>query len=149
MVFYEGIFFDKKASDLIRSIELKNFPIYNELLHCTFKYNPTNEELFDNIVGREIEISIVGYGYDENNSGVLVSLPDEVKKYYINYDEENPNILKAPHITISLAEGAHAVNTKNLKFLPLESPIKVTGTFGYCIKKDNDKFISYKKYKKM
>lgn len=54
-----------------------------------------------------------------------------LKKYYINFYYKNPEVLSMPHITTSLAKGAKAVNTKNLKFEPLEEPIKVVGKFGY------------------
>lgn len=41
-------------------------------------------------------------------------LLEEIRKYYINFDEENPMVLKVPHITASLADGAKASNTKIL-----------------------------------
>lgn len=75
-------------------------------------------------------------------------LPDELKPYYINYDEQNPNVLKTPHITASLAKGAIPMNTKNLKFRPLEKPIKLTGKFGYWIKDEKEEYLSFNPYYK-
>lgn len=74
--------------------------------------------------------------------------PEELKKYYINYDEQNPTILKVPNITVLLAEGTKASNTKNLNFKPLEKPVKLVGRFGYWIKVKNDEYLSYEPYSK-
>ncbi len=52
-------------------------------------------------------------------------------------------MLKVPHITSSLSEGAKASNTKNLDFKPLEKPIRIVGKFGYWIKDENDEHVSY------
>ena len=71
-----------------------------------------------------------------------------MKDYYINYDEQNPSVLKTPHITASLAEGAKASNTKNLDFKPLEKPVKLVGRFGYWIKDENEEYLSYEPYSK-
>ena len=69
-----------------------------------------------------------------------------MKAFYINYDEENLNILKVPHITASLANNAKASNTKNLKFIPLENPVKLVGRFGYWIKDEDNEYVSYEIY---
>ena len=55
-------------------------------------------------------------------------------------------MLKVPHITASLKEGAKASNTKNLKFETLSKPVKVTGKFGFWIKKEDKGYLSYKPY---
>ena len=52
-------------------------------------------------------------------------------------------MLKIPHITVSISKNAKAVNTKNLKFVPLEKPVKVIGTFGYWVKADAQEFLSF------
>ena len=51
--------------------------------------------------------------------------------------------LKVPHITISLAKGARAIDTKNLCFKKLKKPIKIKGRFGFWIKKDDFEFLSF------
>lgn len=51
-----------------------------------------------------------------------------------------------PHITVSLAEGSKASNTKNLEFKLLDKPIKVIGKFGYWIKDEDREYISYEPY---
>lgn len=148
MVSYEGIFFEGDVVDFIHSLEEVHLPVINDEIHCTFKYRPNDDEIFDDIVGREVEVLIVGYGCDGSNSGFEIQLPDEIASYYINYDESNPDDLKIPHITASLAEGAKASNTKNLIFKKLANPVVVKGRFGYWIKEDNKEYLSYERYGK-
>ncbi len=138
MLSYEGIFFEADVVDLIHSLETEKLIRVNDKIHCTFKYHPKNDEIFNDIVGKTLEIYLIGYGNDGQNSGFEILLPDEKKNYYINYDEQNPTVLKKTHITVSLAEGAKASNTKNLNFKPLEKPVKLIGRFGYWIKGENE-----------
>ncbi len=120
----------------------------NDEIHCTFKYHPNEEEVFNDIVGKNFEVFLIGYGNDGMNSGFQILLPDELIPYYINYDEQNPDVLKVPHITSSLSEGAKASNTKNLDFKPLEKPIRIVGKFGYWIKDENNEYVSYESISK-
>ncbi len=143
MLSYEGIFFETDAVELIHSLETEKLAKVNDEIHCTFKYHPNEEEVFNEIVGKSFEVFLVGYGNDGMNSGFQISLPDELMPYYINYDEQNPNVLKVPHITTSLSEEAKASNTKNLDFKPLEKPIRIVGKFGYWIKDKNGEYVSY------
>ena len=147
MLSYEGLFFDEEAIKIIKSLETVKLPIINDEIHCTFKYHPDEDEIFDELVGKEFEIELIGYGYDGQNSGFSLKLPDELLKYYINYDEGYNKKLKIPHITTSLSEGAKAENTKNLNFYLLKKPIKIIGKFGYWIKDKNSEFVSFKPYK--
>ena len=147
MLSYEGLFLEEDAVELIRSFEIEHLPKVNDEIHCTFKYHPKNNEIFNEIVGNYFEIYLIGYGCDGLNSGFQILLPDELKQYYINYDEQNPNILKITHITVSLAEGASASNTKNLVFKSLKNPIKLTCRFGYWIKGEDREYLSYEPYR--
>ena len=146
MLSYEGIFFETDMVDLIHSLETEKLEKVNDEIHCTFKYHPTNDEIFNDIVGKSFEIYLIGYGNDGQNSGFEILLPKELENYYINYDEQN--LLKVPHITASLSDGAKALNTQKLKFKPLEKPIKVIGKFGYWIKEENTEYLSYDPYYK-
>ena len=147
MLSYEGIFFEADIVDFIHSLEKNHLPIVNDEIHCTFKYHPEEDEIFDEMVGKEIEVIIIGYGCDGNNSGFEIQLPDNIKEYYINYEENEPGKLTTPHITASLAVGAKASNTKNLKFEKLSNPCVVKGRFGYWIKEDDNEYLSFEKYK--
>lgn len=148
MLSYEGIFFEGDMVDLIHQLETEKLVIVNDEIHCTFKYHPADDEVFNDIVGKAFEVYLVGYGNDGQNSGFEVLLPEELKDYYINYNVENPDILNVPHITASLSVGAKASNTKNLNFMPLEKPVKLVGRFGYWIKKENEEYLSYEPYHK-
>ena len=141
MLSYEGLFFEGKDLEVIRSLESKPLDNINDEIHCTFKYHPLEDEVFNELVGKKFEIYIIGYGNDGKNSGFEIKLPKELEKYYINFDNEGN--LKIPHITASLADGAKASNTKNLKFERFSTPVKVTGTFGFWIKENDKEYLSY------
>ena len=85
MLSYEGIFFEGETIDFIHSLETEKLPLVNDEIHCTFKYHPANNEIFNELVGKEIEVLLIGYGHDSDNSGFLIQLPTEIEKYYINY----------------------------------------------------------------
>ena len=146
MLIYEGIFFDKDIIELIHSLEINQLEKADELLHCTFKFRPKPNEIFNNIVGKEFELFLIGYANDGKNSGFEISLPDELKKYYINYEEDNPKQLKTPHITASFAYNAKPKDTKNLAFKPLKEPIKIIGKFGYFIGNRQNSYLSFNPY---
>ena len=148
MLSYEGIFFEEDMVNIIHSLEKEKLARVNDEIHCTFKYHPNNNEIFNEIVGQVFEIYLVGYGNDGQNSGFEILLPEELSEYYINFDEQNSDVLKVPHITASLSNGAKASNTKNLNFMPLETPIKLTGRFGYWIKEENKEYLSFEPYLK-
>ena len=144
MIIYEGIFFiSEEIEELIHSQEDVLLPMIYKPLHITFKYRPKPEELFDNLVGSEIQVLIVGYGCDGKNSGFEVLLPDDIKEYYINIAEKESEVRKTPHITASLAPGARAANTSRLQFIPLSEPISITGKFGYYVSEKGKEFISF------
>ena len=146
MLSYEGIFFEGDAVDLIHSLEKVQLPIVNDEIHCTIKYHPTGNEIFNDLVGKEIEVLLIGYGYNGKNSGFELHLPDEVMEYYINYDDNNPQVLITPHITASLSEGSTPSETRKLRFEPLDKPIKIKGRFGYWIKDIDREYVSYEPY---
>ena len=87
----------------------------------------------------------------QNDCFAYPQVPEEAKSlarqnFDINYEEQNPSVLKVPHITASLANGAKAVKTKDLDFEALEKPIKLVGRFGYWIKDADKEYISYEPY---
>ena len=73
MIVYEGLFF--RDNELIRSLEKNKLPKIYKVLHCTFKYKPSEKEIFYDLFGREFEIKLIGYGNDSNNSGCEIELP--------------------------------------------------------------------------
>lgn len=145
MVLYEGIFFDEETIELIHSLDNNKLERIYEDLHCTFKFMPKSDEIFNDIVGKSFELLIVGYGNDGKNSGFQVALPDKLLKYYKNSDKKTKELV-IPHITVSLSENGKAVDTGKLKFEKLNKPIKIIGKFGFYLRdKDKDE-ISFKPY---
>lgn len=145
MISYEGLFFEGEDLALIHSLDKKKLKKANDEIHCTFRYHPNEKEVFNELVGKTFEVTLIAYGNDGKNSGFLVSLSDELLPYYINY-EDDKKTLKIPHITASLSEDATPSKTKDLDFKPLEKPQKVKGRFGFCIKDNRGKYFSYDKY---
>ena len=52
-------------------------------MHVTFNYGRLYK-FPENIVGKEVEVIIVGYGSDGLNSGFAVEIPEELNKFYKN-----------------------------------------------------------------
>ncbi len=145
MVSYEGIFFENESKNTILSLEKKHLPIMNDELHCTFVYHPSYEDLYDELVGKEFDIKLIGYGCNDKNSGFLIEIPEELKKYYKNIDREENNVLKKPHITVSLTEDSKPYYTKDIDFIELKEPITVKGKFGYWMKNNDIEYLTYDK----
>jgi hypothetical protein len=148
MIKYEAIFLDEESINLIHKLEEKKLDRVNDEIHLTLKYKPKDNEIFNDIVGKEFDMYLIGYANDGMNSGFEIELTEELKPYYINYDEINTTTLKKPHITASLSNEAEAVNTKNLNFIKLPQKYKVKGRFGYWIEDDDKEYLSFKKYTK-
>ena len=145
MLSYEGIFFDEESINIIHSLESSKLEKVNDEIHCTFKYHPSDDEIFNELVGKTFEVFLIGYGNNGENSGFCIALPDDLKPYYINFNEEE---LIIPHITASLNQNAKASNTKKLTFKPFETPVKIKGKFGFWIKKENEEYLSFEPYNK-
>ena len=67
MLSYEGLFFGEEMVKLIHSLETNQLENVNDELHCTFKYHPSENEIFDDIVGKTFEVYLIGYANDGNN----------------------------------------------------------------------------------
>ena len=149
MLKYEAIFLDEESINLIQQLEENKLDRVNDEIHLTLKYKPNDNEIFNEIVGKEFELYLIGYGNDGANAGFEVELSDELKPYYINYDEDEPSKLKTPHITSSLALDAKAMNTKNLLFNKLPQKYKIKGTFGFWLEdEEGNEKLSFEKYTK-
>lgn len=147
MLKYEAIFLDEESIDLIHKLETNKLDRVNDEIHLTLKYKPDSNEIFNELIGQEFELYLIGYGNDGINAGFEVELPNNLKPYYINYDEEDNTKIKIPHITSSLAIDAKAMNTKNLTFTKLPTRYTVKGKFGFWIEdEDGTEYLSFNKY---
>ena len=119
---YIGVFFDSE--------ELPKGLLDNDIQHkhITLKYHPADEEvaLFTHFIGKEVTVHIVGYGNDGQNEGLFVSLDNTIP--YMGADR--------PHITLSIADGAKAVNTAYIQTTETRDGI-VTGHIGFFVDDNN------------
>lgn len=65
----------------------------------TVAYKPAQLDRYVNMVGKQVELSVIGYSADERGQAVLVMGPSENMH---------------PHVTISVAPGTEAVYSNEL-----------------------------------
>lgn len=106
-------------TDSIRSSRLAN-TITNPHITTEFQPKYVDESLF----GEKVQITITGYGCDNKNEGLEVYTESQNPKI-----EEMILHIPVPHITLSLADDARAVNTRYLTFHPVTRMI-VHGVYG-------------------
>lgn len=125
---FQGIFLDVETEEELINLQKRGLESNIQNMHITFKYGDI-EEYPKELIGKKFKIKIVGYGADGKNSGFLVKIPQELKRYY--------KCSSVPHITVSLGEvdgvKGKAVNTSKLDFKPLEKTIEIFGQLGYFI----------------
>ena len=104
--------------------------------HVTVTFHPGIDKVFLDSLGSKAVIHAVGYGNNGENEGLLVEVSAEDPAIQKTIEEHNElddktgELKKFPtHITLSIAEGAKAVNTKNLDFVPFDNPIDFAGSF--------------------
>lgn len=92
--------------------------------HVTLGYMP--KDAHEGQFGESVEMRVVGYGNDGQNEGVLVEMMDASNEALTHLGES----VACPHVTISVANGAKPVNTRNIRFDPIPEPFGLHGTFG-------------------
>lgn len=103
--------------------------------HVTVAYRPGVEKVFLDSLSSEAIIRVVGYGNNGENEGLLVEVSAEdpvIQKTLsdrVAPDRDGKLKTVPMHITLSIADGAEAVNTKYLDFTPIKDPINLTGTY--------------------
>lgn len=123
-IIYQAIFIN--SEDAKKLIEMQGEKLPNEVrdMHCTFKFHPSESEIqkFSKLLGKEVALKVVGYYSDGKNSGYEIELTEEQEVAYNNvHTVENENGLPTskrttPHATVSMADGAKAVDTGMLPF---------------------------------
>lgn len=93
-----------------------------EYPHVTLYFRP--EWVDTKLFGSKAVIKVIGYGNDGENEGLLVELETKEETLQRVFDE-----LQIPHVTLSIAKDAKAVNTRRLQFYEIE-PFCLEGTFG-------------------
>lgn len=109
--------------------------------HVTTAYRPDESKIFLDALGSGAEITIVGYGKDEEmgNEGLLAVVhakDPQIQKTLNERFEPDPDSdgrleFIRTHITtsISVEKGAEAYNTRKLDFEPLDEPVTITGSY--------------------
>lgn len=124
-VLYDGLFIDPQKlyalapATLARSIRTP---------HVTTNFKPEAEQLRLDQLGSNARIIGIGYGNDGRNEGLLVRVEADDPVV-----QEACDALEVPHITLSIAPGAHAKDTAGLEFRPLDEPIELTGRYGLYV----------------
>lgn len=112
--------------DVFRSVigHIREDPLENDIQypHVTFEYRP--KEVSRSLFGENVKITIIGYGNDGSNEGLLVQLNacDPVIQHMIGQ-------IEVPHITIAISRDGKSVNTGKLQFKEID-PIIMEGQYG-------------------
>lgn len=92
--------------------------------HVTFSFRP--EEVNTDLFGRPVDVAVTGYGNDGENEGLRVELQSDDMEI-----EKLIEKIPVPHITVSLAEGAKAMDTGHIQFdTHAEKKILLHGVYG-------------------
>lgn len=97
--------------------------------HVTFVYAP--EFVDTSLFGEEVEVTIIGYGNNGKNEGVLVTLSCVNERLMAMIKN-----ITVPHITLAVSKTGAAVNTKFLDFDPI-TPIRIVGCYNGHIDEEN------------
>ncbi len=120
---YVGCFIEHTLlADAVRHCRTNPLKHEKAFPHITFHYRPQTVD--KTLFGTKIIVTIIGYGFDEQNEGLLVTL---------NSDNEKINDMiqqiPVPHITLSISDDGQAVNTRYLSFEKTD-PIEIIGSYG-------------------
>ena len=145
---YQAIFINPADVKTLVERQKEKLPQVVKDMHCTFKFQPSKEEIsrFSQLLGKNLTLKVVGYCSDGKNSGYEIELSPEQSKVYSNtHTVNNKNSIATverttPHITVSMSEGAKAVDTGMLPFSRKDfEPFIIHGKAGFYITKTIDK----------
>ncbi len=131
-IIYWGVFFSpEEESALVREAAKCGNALTKDVpnKHITLAFKPESIPAWVKW-GTKVTVEIIGYGNNGRNEGFLVSFRpaweslSEIKDYVRNK-------VPAAHITLSLSEGAAAVDTAKLEYTLLDKPFVIEGTLGY------------------
>ena len=150
-ILYYGLFLDEESKNKVSKLDKNKLDIVTKDFHVTFRYEPNRDERINDRVGKEFSLEIIGIANNGKNSGVLIEIPDVLKKYYIHrYQKDGKEIPIIPHLTLSISKDSKNRCTRDLDFKPLNIPIIIKGKLGYCIEKiPNDKTSRYITFEKV
>lgn len=146
MILYSGLFISGKEAKILEKLEQTPLEITPNNFHVTFKYKPNDEEInnFYEVIGREIEVKVIGYACNGKNSGFRLFLPSDIMPYYLNIVNGKMTI---PHITTSFSKNSAPKFTKNLHFKKLDNPVIIKGRLGLFVTRNEKSYITFDKEK--
>lgn len=149
-ILYYGIFFDESTKKIISNLDINKLDVVPDNFHVTFRYLPDRNERINDVVGKEFILKIIGIANNGKNSGVLIEIPQEIKKYYLHrYEKDGKEIPIIPHMTLSISKDSKNRYTRDLDFKMLDNSINVKGKFGYLIEEVPDdktsRYITFEK----
>ncbi len=120
---YIGCFIDKETLEAACA-SLARTPLWRNIEnpHVTFAFMPETVDV--SLFGQKVFLTVVGYGNDGKNEGLAVQVRCENDRL-----QTMAEAIAVPHITLSVAEGAHTVDTAKLSFAPV-APFALEGVFG-------------------
>ncbi len=120
---YTGCFFDfSEIAALAKKHAPERLHRVIQTPHVTFTYQPDTVDT--SLFGTAVQVTLVGYGNNEENEGFRVVLTSDNKDVQTMIDT-----IEVPHITLSVSEDGRARNTKFLTFRDIQ-PIQITGIYG-------------------
>lgn len=90
--------------------------------HMTLEFHPSTVD--ETLFGEEVKITLIGYGNNGQNEGFKVVAHSDNPKL-----QQMINQVPVPHITLSTSHSGKPVDTKLLKFSPIE-PTTLFGKYG-------------------
>ena len=123
-IIYQAIFINPQDVKKLIEMQPDKLPNTVQNMHCTFKFQPSEKEIkdFSKLLGNDLELKVIGYCSDGKNSGFEIELSKEQDSVYTNvHNKDNgtavPSLERTtPHITVSMIDGAKAVDTGILPF---------------------------------
>lgn len=120
---YLGCFINSEELDAaICGIRRKRLKREIQHPHITLSYRP--ERVNRLMFGKLIHITIIGYGNDGMNEGLLVRLYSDDSDVQTMIEQ-----VCVPHITLSVSSDGKSLNTRYLSFESIV-PVQLTGRFG-------------------
>ena len=121
---YIGCFFEYESLyGVVKKLRKHPLAIEKTVPHVTFQYKP--DFVDTSLFGIPILVTIIGYGSNGENEGLLVELTSD--------NEQINSMIRqipVPHITLSVSENGQAVNTRYLDFTLFEKPMQIVGHYG-------------------
>lgn len=106
----------------IKHIQYDRLDIEIQNPHITLQYKP--KDYHEEFLGIPIQVTVIGYGRDCDNEGLLVRTHSDVEELNHLF-----HTIKNPHITLSKSQHGASINTAYLDFQPCE-PFFLEGVYG-------------------